>query len=85
MISYQDDHSRFITGSVKIWNPTGDNALMLLDKAIKKYGIPEQILTDRGTQFTAARGETSAFDRYCRELGIEHSWPVCVDPQPLAR
>jgi putative transposase len=72
MISYQDDHSRFITGSVKIWNPTGENAMMLLDKAVKRYGTPRQILTDQGTQFTPARGEISAFDRHCAELCIEH-------------
>ena len=30
MISYLDDRSRFITGSVKIWSPTGDNAMLLL-------------------------------------------------------
>jgi putative transposase len=72
MISFQDDHSRFVTGSVKIWSPTGENAMMLLDKAIKRYGTPKQILTDQGTQFKPARGEISAFDRHCSELGIEH-------------
>ena len=72
MISYQDDHSRFITGSIKIWNPTAENAIMLLDRAVKKYGVPEQVLTDQGIQFTPARGEISAFDRHCTELGIEH-------------
>jgi len=72
MISYQDDHSRFITGSVKIWNPTGENAMLLLDRAVKRYGAPKQILTDQGTQFKPARGETSAFDIRCADLGIEH-------------
>ena len=72
MISYQDDHSRFITGSIKIWNPTGENAMFLLDKAVKRYGAPGQILTDQGTQFKPARGEISAFDINCSEVGIEH-------------
>jgi len=72
MVSFQDDHSRFITGSVKTWNPTGENAILLLDKAVRQYGIPEQILTDQGTQFKPARGEASEFDRHCCELGIEH-------------
>ena len=72
MISYQDDHSRFITGSVKIWSPTGENALRLLEKAVKRYGVPEQILADQGTQFKPARGGTSEFARHCCELGIEH-------------
>jgi len=72
MISYQDDHSRFITGSVKIYSPTGENAMLLLDRAVRRFGVPKQILTDQGTQFKPARGETSAFDLHCRELGIEH-------------
>jgi putative transposase len=72
MISYQDDHSRFITGSVKIWSPTGKNAILLLEKAVKRYGVPEQILTDRGTQFKPARGGTSEFELHCQDLGIEH-------------
>ena len=55
MISYLDDRSRFITGSVKIWNPTGENAMLLLDRAVKRYGVPKQILTDQGTQFKPAR------------------------------
>jgi len=72
MISYQDDHSRFITGSTKIWSPTGENAILLLKKAVKQYDVPEQILTDQGTQFKPARGGTSEFARVCKELGIEH-------------
>ena len=72
MISYQDDHSRFITGSIKIYSPTGENAMLLLDRTVKRFGVPEQILTDQGTQFKPARGETSEFDMHCRELGIEH-------------
>ena len=72
MISYQDDHSRFITGSVKVWNPTGENAVLLLERAVKRYGVPRQILTDQGTQFKPARGGTSQFATHCHELGIEH-------------
>jgi transposase len=72
MISYQDDHSRFITGSVKIWSPTGENAICLLDRAVSRYGVPVQILTDQGTQFKPARGGVSAFRRHCVDLGIEH-------------
>ena len=72
MISFQDDHSRFITGSSKVWDPTGENAVQLLKKSVKRFGVPVQALTDRGTQFTPARGDTSTFSRYCTSLGIEH-------------
>ena len=72
MINCQDDHSRFIVGSIKIYRPTGENTILLLERAVKRYGVPEQILTDQGTQFKPARGGTSAFDLHCHELGIEH-------------
>jgi transposase InsO family protein len=72
MISFQDDHSRFITRSVKIWSPTGENAILLLEKVVKRYGVPEQILTDQGTQFKPARGGTSEFARHLQDMGIEH-------------
>jgi putative transposase len=72
MISFQDDHSRFVTGSDKVWNPTGENAVQLLEKSVKRFGTPEQVLTDQGTQFTPARGGISDFARSCASLGIEH-------------
>jgi len=72
MISFQDDHSRFITGSSKVWDPTGDNAVQLLEKSVKQFGVPAQVLTDQGTQFTPARGGISDFAHHCTSLGIEH-------------
>jgi putative transposase len=71
MVRYQDDHSRFITGSVKIYSPTGKNTIFLLERTVKRYGVPEQILADRGTQFKPARGGTSEFELHCQDLGIE--------------
>ncbi len=72
MISFQDDHSRFITGSMKMWNPTGESAMLLLENSVRRFGVPTQVLTDQGTQFKPARGELSEFTEYCRELGIQH-------------
>jgi hypothetical protein len=62
MISYLDDHSRFIPVSRIHHNPTAEHAIKLLEASMKRYGKPKQILTDRGTQFYPARGEgPSAF------------------------
>jgi transposase InsO family protein len=72
MISYLDDHSRFIPGSSVHHNPTAKHAIKLLEAAIAKYGKPEQILTDRGSQFYPARGGQSAFTEFCSGKGIEH-------------
>ncbi|MFQ5887886.1 MAG: helix-turn-helix domain-containing protein [Candidatus Hydrothermarchaeales archaeon] len=77
MITYLDDHSRFVLGSEKFYDPTANNALQLLEECLGRYGRPEQILTDRGTQFYPARKKAeketlSRFTRCCRELGIDH-------------
>jgi len=72
MISYLDDHSRFIPGSRIHHNPTATHAIDLLEECVKQYGAPQQILTDRGTQFHPARGGISEFTEFCSGNGIEH-------------
>jgi len=73
MISYLDDHSRFVPGSEIHYDPTGEHAIHLLEDCIHQYGKAGQILTDQGTQFHPARGEgPSAFTDFCTGNGIEH-------------
>ena len=72
MISLLDDHSRFIPGSRVHHNPTAEHAIKLLEDSARQYGKPDQILTDRGTQFYPARGGTSEFTEYCSGNGIQH-------------
>jgi transposase InsO family protein len=73
MISYLDDHSRFIPSSRIHHNPTAEHAIKLLEESMKQYGKPDQILTDRGTQFYPARGEgPSTFTEFCNGNSIQH-------------
>jgi transposase InsO family protein len=72
MISYLDDHSRFIPGSRIHHNPTAEHAIKLLEESVRRYGKPDQILTDRGPQFYPARGGVSEFTEFCTGNGIEH-------------
>jgi hypothetical protein len=85
MISYLDDHSRFITGSLKIWSPTGENAMLLLDRAVRRYGAPRQILTDQGTQFKPAREASLRLRFIALSWELSISWLVCVDPLLVVR
>ncbi len=55
LICYLDDASRYITGFGVFKHATSANAVSVLRKAIKKFGVPAQILSDRGTQFTSAK------------------------------
>jgi transposase InsO family protein len=72
MISFLDDHSRFVPGSRVHHNPTAEHAIKLLEESVKLYGKPDQVLTDRGSQFYPARGGISAFTQFCSGNGIEH-------------
>lgn len=76
--TYIDDHSRFITGGKEFdENTTGEIALEILKKAGNKYGFPEAVLTDQGTEFydAPAKGRKQGvtyFTKTLDELGIKH-------------
>jgi putative transposase len=72
LIAFIDDYSRFIVHAELFDKATTENTLIAFEKAIKKYGKPENILTDNGTQFTPARGEKGPFTKWCEKQGIKH-------------
>ena len=72
MIAFIDDHSRFIVHAEYFEKATTENTLLAFENAIRRYGMPENILTDNGTQFTRARGEKGPFTKWCEEKGIKH-------------
>lgn len=72
LITFLDDHSRFVTGSELFKEGTAENVIWLLDQAIPEYSKPREILTDHGSQFWSARGGESRFDIYCRNNRIKH-------------
>ncbi|MEU7908344.1 IS481 family transposase [Actinoplanes sp. NPDC049118] len=70
-----DDHSRFCVIAAVVSKATGRAVCFALVAALREYGIPEELLTDNGKQFTArfnAGGGEVMFDRICRENGITH-------------
>ncbi len=71
-IAFIDDHSRFIVHAEYFSNATTENTLLAFEAAIQKYGRPEAILTDNGTQFTPARSDKGPFTLWCEERGIKH-------------
>jgi transposase InsO family protein len=69
-----DDHSRFcVIGSV-VRRATGRAVCLAFAEALLEFGVPEEVLTDNGKQFTArfGNGGEVMFDRICRENGIVH-------------
>jgi len=72
LIAFIDDHSRFIVHAEYFENATTENTILAFQNAIHKYGKPENILTDNGTQFTPARGVKGPFTQWCEDQGIKH-------------
>jgi len=85
MISYLDDHSRYVPGSEIHYNPTNEHAIRLLEDCIRQYGKPDQILTDQGTQFHPARGDLSTFTEFCTGNGIEHIMASIRRPSTIGK
>ncbi|WP_435874791.1 IS481 family transposase [Nonomuraea dietziae] len=69
-----DDHSRYCVAATVVARPTGRAVCLAPATAMRRYGIPDELLTDNGKQFTArfGRGGEVLFDRICRENGITH-------------
>jgi transposase InsO family protein len=71
-----DDHSRYCVIAAVLPRATGRAVCEVFLAAMRVHGVPEEILTDNGKQFTGRFGRPRAgevlFDRICRENGIEH-------------
>jgi transposase InsO family protein len=70
-----DDHSRFCVSAKVVKRATARPVCDALANAMRRHGVPDQVLTDNGKVFTGrfgpAKGEV-LFDRICRENGIRH-------------
>lgn len=73
-----DDHSRFCVMARVVERATARAVCLAFAQALARYGVPEEVLTDNGKQFTdrfsrygPQRGEV-LFDKICRKNGIGH-------------
>jgi len=70
-----DDHSRFCVSAHVVARATARPTCDALALAMRRHGVPTQILTDNGKVFTGRFGPGPGevlFDRICRENGIKH-------------
>ena len=85
-LCYEDDASRFVTGYGVFEHATTENALAVLEEAIKNHGKPASIMTDRGSQFYANASEAkkkgvSEFEKRLVSLGIRQILAGVRHPQ----
>jgi len=70
-----DDHSRFCVCAWLMPRESSKQVCAGLAAAMRRYGVPEEILTDNGKVFTGRFNQPPVevlFDRVCRENGITH-------------
>jgi transposase InsO family protein len=75
IVSGIDDHSRFVVSALVVARATARPTCDALELAMRRHGVPDQILTDNGKVFTARFGPGPGpvlFDRICHENGIKH-------------
>lgn len=75
IITGVDDHSRFCVSAHVVARATARPTCDALALAMRRHGVPDQILTDNGKVFTSRFGLGSGevlFDRICRENGVGH-------------
>lgn len=69
-----DDHSRFVVIAAVVVIPTGRAVVEAFTAAMRRYGVPSEVLTDNGKQFTGRFTRPFPaevlFERVCRENGI---------------
>jgi transposase len=71
LISGLDDHSRFCVIAKVVRRATARAVCAAFAEALAEYGVPEEVLTDNGTQFTGRfrrpRPVEVLFERICRD------------------
>ena len=83
-----DDHSRFVVCAGLMTRATSRAVCSHFAEAMRRYGVPQEILTDNGTVFTGRFGikDTEVlFDRICRENGIDHLLTAPRRPQTTGK
>ena len=69
-----DDHSRYCVSARVVERATGRQVCLAFAQALLRFGIPDEVLTDNGKQFTArfGNGGEVLFDKICRHNAITH-------------
>ena len=82
LVSILDDYSRFIVAHKVCTTPSADNVICVFQEAVESYGLPNQVLTDRGSQFSSWKG-VSFFQELMGNLGVEHILTQVQSPQTI--
>ena len=86
VVTAVDDHSRYCVIAKVAEHATGRVVCLALAGALARFGVPEEIISDNGKQFTDRFGKHGArngevlFDKICRHNGITHRLTAPASP-----
>ena len=77
-----DDHSRYCVMAQVVERATGRAVCLAFATALARFGVPAEVLTDNGKQFTDrfGKGGEVLFDKICRKNGITHRLTAPASP-----
>jgi transposase InsO family protein len=71
LLGYIDDYSRYIVGMGLYRSQTAANLLEVYRTSLGEYGVPKEMLTDNGRQYTNWRG-TTRFEKELKKDRVKH-------------
>jgi len=71
LIGFIDDYSRYLVGLEVYRSQTAENVMEVYRRAVGEYGVPREMLTDNGRQFTSWRG-TTRFEQELKKDKVHH-------------
>ena len=84
LIGFIDDHSRYITGLGLYRSQTAENVMEVYRRGTGEYGVPKEMLTDNGRQYTNWRGKTR-FENEMQKDRVHHFRSQPHHPQTLGK
>ena len=61
---------------LEVFQTTTSNTIECLRETFARFGVPEELVSDNGTQFTSA-----VFKKFCLKIGIKHLTTAPYHPQ----
>lgn len=82
LITGVDDHSRYCVIASVVERATGRAVCLAFAQALSRFGVPEEVITDNGKQFTDrfGKGGEVLFDKICRRNAITHRLTAPASP-----
>src|SRR5262252_7841864 len=71
LIAFLDDYSRYVVGLEVFRSQTAEHVLEVYRRAVAEYGVPKEMLSDQGRQYSSWRG-TTRFEAELRKDRVHH-------------